>query len=133
MFMQNQEKNNHLTTVINDDLYDLSLLEEMDDTEYLLDILGSLLKETPVDIKEMKEALSSGKTDIVCQKAHKLKSSAGAIQANQLVSALEAIEAACKKGTTGTELAQFVDTAYTLYNDIEIALKEHVKELGGSC
>jgi HPt (histidine-containing phosphotransfer) domain-containing protein len=128
--MPNLEKNNQVYTAsINDGLYDLSILEEMDDAEYLLDILNALLQETPVDIKEMKEGLRSGKTDTVRKMAHKLKSSAGTIQAGQLTSVLEEIESSCKKNIPANDLGKLVENAVSLYSHIESALKVHVKEL----
>lgn len=111
------------------DLYDLSMLEEMDDTEYLLDMLTTLLHEAPKDIKEMQLALVAGKIDIVCKQAHKLKSSAGIIQAEKLITLLEDIEAIGKKGANGNELISLIENAAQQYNRIENALKIYVNEL----
>lgn len=111
------------------DLYDLSMLEEMDDTEYLLDMLTTLLHEAPKDIKEMQLALVAGKIDIVCKQAHKLKSSAGIIQAEKLIALLEDIEAIGKKGANGNELISLIENAAQQYNCIEKALQIYVNEL----
>lgn len=111
------------------DLYDLSMLEEMDDTEYLLDMLTTLLHEAPKDIKEMQLALVAGKIDIVCKQAHKLKSSAGIIQAEKLIALLEDIEAIGKKDANGNELISHIENAAQQYNRIEKALQIYVNEL----
>ena len=111
------------------DLYDLSMLEEMDDTEYLLDMLTTLLHEAPTDIKEMQLALVAGKIDIVCKQAHKLKNSAGIIQAEKLIALLEDIEAIGKKGANGNELISLIENAAQQYNCIEKALQIYVNEL----
>ena len=111
------------------DLFDLSMLEEMDDTEYLLEMLTILLLESPKDFKEMKEALQTGKIDVVCKKAHKLKSSAGAIQADKLAAMLDAIEVNGKSGAAAAEISALVDAAAQQYNQIEKALNIYVDEL----
>src|SRR6185436_12381592 len=103
--------------------------EEMDDNEYVVELLTILLLETPNDLKEMKEALRLGKTDVVCQKAHKLKSSAGIIQADKFNVVLTDIENLGKKGTINHELRCLVENAVHQYHSIEKALKTHVKEL----
>ncbi len=122
-------QNSPIQTTPTADLYDLSMLEEMDDTEYLLDMLTTLLHEAPKDIKEMQLALVAGKIDIVCKQAHKLKSSAGIIQAEKLIALLEDIEAMGKKGANGNELISLIENAAQQYNCIEKALQIYVNEL----
>lgn len=122
-------QNSPIQTTPTADLYDLSMLEEMDDTEYLLDMLITLLHEAPKDIKEMQLALVAGKIDIVCKQAHKLKSSAGIIQAEKLIALLEDIEAIGKKDANGNELISLIENAAQQYNRIEKALQIYVNEL----
>jgi len=117
----------HTTTAA--DLYDLSMLEEMDDTEYLLEMLTTLLQETPKDIKEMQQALAAGKIDIVCKQAHKIKSSAGVIQADILAALLEDIETIGKRDSTSNELTSLIEKAAQQYSLIEKALKIYIDEL----
>jgi len=109
--------------------YDLSMLEEMDDAEYLLEILTILLSENSGDFKEMKQALQQGRTEIICKKAHKLKGSAGVIQAEKLAAMLADIEAMGKKGVINTELISLVEKAADEYNSIEKELKIYVGEI----
>lgn len=110
-------------------LYDLSMLEEMDDTDYLRELLTILLMEMPKDLKEMKEALTAGRIEIVCKKAHKLKSSAGVIQAKKITILLENIETIGKKGVTGKDLSFLVENAAQEYNCIEKGLKIYMEDL----
>lgn len=111
------------------DLYDLSMLEEMDDNEYLLDMISTLLHEVPKDFKEMKLALQTGEIDIVCKQAHKIKNSANVIQADKLIAILGDIETLGKNGAMAEELKHFVENALHQFNDIEKALKEYTNEL----
>ena len=124
--MQNPEKHTMLYSPV---LYDLSMLEEMDDAEYLLEVLDLLLQETPKDIKELQAALHSGKADVVYKKAHKLKSSSGVIQAENLTALLGDIEALGKKGIINDELKSLVEHAVEEYRDIEKSLRNYVETL----
>jgi HPt (histidine-containing phosphotransfer) domain-containing protein len=124
--MENLYKN---TMLIPAALYDLSMLEEMDDAEYLLEVLDLLLQETPKDIKELQEALRAGKADVVYKKAHKLKSSSGVIQAENLSLLLEEIEALGKKGVVNDGLKGLVEKAVNEYKLIEKSLKAYVETL----
>jgi HPt (histidine-containing phosphotransfer) domain-containing protein len=108
-------------------LYDLSMLEEMDDNEYLLEILTILLSETTSDFKEMKQALLQDRVEAVCKKAHKIKGSASAIQAEKLVMLLTDIENMGKKGAINNELINLVEKAVHEYCNIEKGLKIYVE------
>jgi HPt (histidine-containing phosphotransfer) domain-containing protein len=110
-------------------LYDLSMLEEMDDHEYVLEVLAALLQEMPGDLGEMQHALLAGNTDIVCKKAHKLKSSAGVIQAEKLTMLLGDIEAVGKKRGICDELIGLVENAARESNLIEKGLKIYMEGL----
>lgn len=110
-------------------LYDLALLEEMDDVGYLLEIIDTLLDESPRELKEMKEALIAGERDTVAKKAHKLKSTSGVIQAETLTSLLAEIENQARAGTVLNELSGLVEAALFEYNRIEDSLKEYAEGL----
>jgi len=124
-----QKSTPYFTSTTTEVMYDLSILEEMDDNEYVAEILTIFLLETPKDLKEMKEALQAGKADIVCQKAHKLKSNASIIQAAKLNGLLVNIETLGKNGGITNELRCLVDNATHQYLKIENALKIHVQGL----
>ncbi len=120
--MDNHEKQTMLYTAAR---YDLSMLEEMDDAEYLLEVLDLFLQETPKDLKELQEALRSGNAETVYKKAHKLKSSAGVIQAENFTGLLADIETLGKKGIINDELKGLVAHAAEEYRDIEKSLKKY--------
>ena len=128
--MKNTDSNHStLTVAIAEPLYDLSMLEEMDDTEYLLEMLAAVLHEVPKDLTEMQQALKAGDTDILCKTAHKLKSSAGVIQAEKLITLLENIEALGKKSGITNELTSLVENVAQQYAHIEKALKNYTAAL----
>ena len=128
---KNFEKNTQHTELLTaSPLYDLGMVEEMDDTEYLVEVVSLFIEGTPKELKEMRDALRAGNTEIIYKTAHKLKSSAGVIQANALTEVLNGIEAIAKSGTLNAELDSLIENAMCQYKDIEQALKKHLKELG---
>jgi HPt (histidine-containing phosphotransfer) domain-containing protein len=112
-----------------DELYNLSMLEEIGDNEYMAEVLNIFLKETPEELKEMNQALNKGNNDIIATKAHKIKGSAGVIQANKLIELLIKIETIAKKGIESSELKSLVDNTRLLYSNIELSLRKHLKAL----
>jgi HPt (histidine-containing phosphotransfer) domain-containing protein len=120
---------NAITTSETEELYDLSMLEEMEDNEYMAEVLNVFLKETPEELKEMNQALNKGNNDMIATKAHKIKGSAGVIQANKLIELLIKIETIAKKGIQSSELKSLVDNTRLLYSNIELSLQKHLKAL----
>lgn len=110
-------------------LYDLSILQEMDDQEYIIEIVSMFLKDAPKEFKEIKEALAAGNTDVVYKKAHKLKSSAGILQANKLIVLLTEIELVAKSGEKGAKLISLFDNAQQQYKNLENALQKLIKDM----
>ena len=105
------------------------MLEEMDDNEYLLEMLTAVLDEVPKDIKIMQQALEVGNFDVVCKTAHKLKSSTGVIQAEKLTALLADIERHGKKTVMSVELINLVENAAQQYNQIGKSLQQYVTGL----
>lgn len=128
--MGNTENHHQPFTIsASEELYDLSMLEEMDDDEYVLEMLNILMVEPLDDFKQMKKAIKAGEIDIVCQMAHKLKSSAGIIQAAKLTALLEQIETSGKKGSVDKELVLLVDNAIDQYHSITKELKIYMEAM----
>jgi DNA-binding NarL/FixJ family response regulator len=115
--------------LLKEKLYDLSLLEEMDDNDYIIEIVSIFLNETPKELVEMQTAASSGRIDVVCGKAHKLKSGAGLIQANTLLQILKNIEETAANSPDGSKVMMLVENACSEYKKIEIALQKHLKNI----
>jgi len=111
------------------DLYDLGMLEDMDDEVYTLEVLEVFLTETARELAEMKMAMLSGNIDAVCKKAHSIKGGAGIIQATTLIRLMEAIEASGKNGSAANQLAGLADKATFQYNCIERELKKKMPGL----
>lgn len=127
---ENFDKNTNAITISEtEELYDLSILEEMEDNKYMAEMLNIFLKETPEELKEMAQALNKGNNDMIASKAHKIKGSAGVIQANNLIELLIKIENIAKKGIQSSELKSLVDNTRLIYSNIEQSLQKHLKAL----
>ena len=109
--------------------YSLSMLEEMDDNEYLLDMLTILVTETPQDLQKMLEAARAEDYDTVCKKAHILKSTGGIIQAERFVNMIHAIEADAKLEHGGDLLINQIQKTVELFTIIENELKIRITKL----
>ena len=114
----------------NQNLFDLSLLEEMDDNEYVADILTIFLKNTPNELIELKRTCISNKFDSVYKMAHKLKSSAGLLQANFLLNVLIKIEETAR-AEKNDGLAKLAELAIEEYKKIEVPLRAHLRNIQG--
>lgn len=129
--MENLEK--HLLNIplsTDESLYDLSMLTAMAGDTFVAEILIIFLRETPVTLEEMKEALNEKKYQILGQKAHKLKGSAGVLQAVKLIHLLEEIEIISKLEGYNNELNKLVKSAQQQYDCIEQSLKNYINTLG---
>ena len=113
----------------NEDLYDLSMLEEMDDNDYLAEIVSIFLNETPKEISEMRKAYVCNKPDVIYKQAHKLKSSTGLIQANRLSGILVQIEVIGKSGKINDTLLTLIENAQQEYKKLENSLQKRLKDL----
>lgn len=115
-------------TTTNENLFDLSLLQEMDDNEYIAEILTTYLDNTPGELKELRKVCSDNQFDAIYKMAHKLKGSAGLLYAHGILRILSKIEEFAKaKNKEGlTVLAQ---QAQDEFKKIEAPLKEVLKDL----
>lgn len=112
-----------------DKLYDLSMLYEMDGNKYVAKIVAIFLRDTSKELKEMKEAAAAGKINAVYNIAHKLKSSAGIIQANRLSALLEQIESISREGNFEPDLTVKIESTLLEYNQIKPPLEILLKSL----
>jgi len=110
-------------------LYDLSILEEMDDKEYIVEIVSMFLRDTPGELKEIKAALTAGNTEVVYKKAHKLKSSAGILQAQRLIDLLTDLERIAKTEKIDADLSILLENVQRQYKDLEQALQQLLKKM----
>ncbi len=112
----------------NNDLFDLSLLEEMEDNEYLSDIIGIFLANTPGELIQLEQACTASEFDTIQKKAHKLKGSAGLLQAERFHRVLIKMEGTAKaKKADGIEV--LVKELYEEYKMMEAPLQLHLTSI----
>ncbi|HEY1018567.1 MAG TPA: PAS domain S-box protein [Sediminibacterium sp.] len=109
--------------------YDLALLEELEDPNYVLEVLGYFLEQAPADIKELTVLVLENNRDALAKKAHKLKGASGMLKAEKLQSLLAGVELGAKKDKTMEELAADVTEIQKLFSELEKALQKEVAEL----
>ncbi|MEJ7823158.1 MAG: PAS domain S-box protein, partial [Chitinophagaceae bacterium] len=109
-------------------LFDLSLLEEMDDNEYISEVLTIFLTNTPDRLEDLLAACRAHQFVDVYKTAHKLKSSVGLLKANDLLGVMKQLEdnGKAEKVEGLVELAQ---QAIEEFKEIEPPLKEHLKNI----
>jgi len=104
-------------------LYDLSLLEELDDKESLLDVLTLFLDSTPPEVNALPELVAQKKWDDLYRQAHKIKGAVAILQATELAGLLGKIEAYAKEEKKLSEIEEHVNKVTGLFAELELKLR----------
>ncbi|MEO6406326.1 MAG: PAS domain S-box protein [Ferruginibacter sp.] len=112
--------------MVSEALFDLSILEEMDDDEYVEEILTLFLNNTPTELLALKAAAEEDEAGNIYTIAHKLKSSVGLLKANALLQLITQIEDIARTGST-EEISGLVESAFRAYEKIEGPLQKHLQ------
>ncbi|MBI2284099.1 MAG: PAS domain S-box protein [Bacteroidetes bacterium] len=110
-------------------MYDLALLEELDDPNYVLEVLTYYLQYSPLDIKELNVLVLENNRESLAKKAHKLKGAAGMLKAEKLRVLLADVEQGAKNDTPMEKLAQKVSEVLKLFASLEQQLQEEVSRI----
>jgi HPt (histidine-containing phosphotransfer) domain-containing protein len=112
----------------NTEFFDLSMLEELEDNEYLSQMIEIFLNTTLLELNEMEKQLNADEFENVYKAAHKLKSSTGLMKANKLFDLLVNIEeAATSKSKKG--LLHLIPDALGAFHQLENPLKENLERI----
>jgi PAS domain S-box-containing protein len=107
--------------------YDLGLLLQMDDRQYLWDRLNAFVTETPGRIAEMRKAAVEGEYEKVLYLAGRIKRSARVLQAHVMMNLLGQMEYQCRKGEEVIGLVQMVQL---VYEGLEPLLQQEKEKIG---
>ncbi|MEO6719502.1 MAG: Hpt domain-containing protein [Ferruginibacter sp.] len=110
-------------------MFDLSFLEEMDDRNFLIQVIELYLEDTPKDLAEMTQALDIPDASTIARSAHKLKSSTGMLQATKLYTILEQTETIAKSGAVSPQLVDLVNKVNEEFEVLKTALRLHLQTL----
>lgn len=105
--------------------YDLSMLEQLDDRQQVLQILDLFLVNAPLQVSDLLKEAANKDWSKVYAHAHKLKGSLGIIQAYGLVELLQQIEKQAKNPEVDESILNGVlQTFTTAFAELETLLKE---------
>ena len=110
-------------------LYDLSLLEELDDNESLLDVVSLFLENTPAEIKQLHQLAKDKSWDELFRLAHKVKGAVAILQAVPIAKLLGSIEEKAREKKELSEIPEKVDKVVLLFADMEKQLRDVQKKL----
>lgn len=110
-------------------LYDLSYLKELDDPAYLKEVLILFLNAAPKALQEIKESTLLRQWDEINTQAHRMKSSLGMLQINDLLDVITAIERNAKTSTNLDSIQGLVDLALVLFDKVQPLLEEERDKL----
>jgi len=110
-------------------LYDLSLLEGLDDKESLLDVLDLFLENTPNQISELMQLGKTDQFDDIYKLAHKLKGALAMLQASRISELLGKIEADARERKETDKILEKITEASRLFDQMQkqlVAEKEQI-------
>ncbi|MES2374725.1 MAG: PAS domain S-box protein [Bacteroidota bacterium] len=110
-------------------LYDLSLLEELDDKKYVYDMILFFLQNTTADIAQLSPLAVNKEWDQLYKMAHKIKGAAGMLQVTGLTALLAKIELDAKEKKDLDTIGSRAQEATRLFVELEIQLQEELEIL----
>jgi PAS domain S-box-containing protein len=120
----------------NKKLYDLSLLEELDDKESLLDVISLFLENTPVEVMSLPALAQDRNWTELFKLAHKIKGAVAILQATAIAQLLGSIELNAKEEKNLDQIADQVAALVPMFDEMRASLeKEHAaltRELAAS-
>jgi len=110
-------------------LYDLSLLKELDDNQYLTEVLSFFIENAPADIKELQPLADKKDWEALYKKAHKIKGAAAMLQSTRLAGLLANIESNAKTLTNIETIPGLVQEAVALFAELDQALRKELNRI----
>jgi PAS domain S-box-containing protein len=110
-------------------LYDLSLLEELDDKKYVYDMILFFLENTTADIVQLVPFATDKEWEKLYKMAHKIKGAVGMLQARSLATLLAKIEYDAKDMKDLDAIGNRAQEATRLFTELEIQLREELEIL----
>ena len=110
-------------------MYNLSLLEELDDKEAVLDVISLFLDNTPSEVKELAALAQEKKWTVLYRQAHKIKGAVAILQATKIAQLLGRIEANAKEEKELEVIVQQVEEVTKLFAEMEIRLREEQEQI----
>ncbi len=130
LIKETKEPDNH-DAMNTQKLYDLSLLEGLDDKESLLDVLNLFLENTPAQMTELAALSEKADWDALYQLAHKLKGALAMLQATHISELLGKIEASGRERKDVDQIPDKVTEVCALFEQMKIQLIDEKNQIMG--
>jgi len=110
-------------------LYDLSILAELDDPGYILEMLSLFLTNYPTDLAELSRVLAEKDWPEVERRAHKLKGAIGILQATSIAAILATMESNAREKKALDNMPQQLQQLKGLLTLLEIQLVQEQEQI----
>ena len=111
----------------NSPLFNLSILEEMEDNDFVVQIISLYLKDSAPNILAIKQAAEDSDFKSVEQKVHKLKGSTGMLQSEPLMTTINNLHEAAKAENSKGNIKELVDQMLVEYEALQHALNNYIE------
>ncbi|MEO7531554.1 MAG: response regulator, partial [Sediminibacterium sp.] len=108
-------------------LYDLSLLEELDDKRYVYDMIGFFLENSPTDMNRLLPLFETQDWDGLYKAAHKVKGATGMMQSTRISALLAKIESSAREKIHLEQIGKWVKDVIQLFTELEKQLAEELE------
>ncbi len=107
-------------------LFDLSILQEMDDSNFITQIISLYLEDTPKNLAEIKEAAANNDFSGVEKRIHKLKGSTAIFQSQQILDTIDELHESANGENKDGRLHDLVIKLENEYELLRNALNEYL-------
>lgn len=122
LLLKNNSNPVNTASMNSEKLYDLSLLEGLDDKDSLLDVLNLFLENTPAQMTELSALAEAADWDALYQLAHKLKGALAMLQASFIAELLGQIESDARERKDIDQIGHKVASVCSLFEQMKIQL-----------
>ncbi len=107
--------------------YCLNYLLEMEDLDFLQEVIQIFLDTTPDSLSEIRQSIFEKNWVMVYEKAHKFKSSLGILQLNKMLTMLSQIELDAKEERNLSRISENLDSVEDLYLELIPMLENEIE------
>ncbi|GAC1387076.1 MAG: hypothetical protein NVSMB45_16770 [Ginsengibacter sp.] len=111
----------------NSPLFNLSILEEMEDNDFVVQIISLYLKDSAQNVSAIKQAADNSDFKSVEQKVHKLKGSTGMLQSEPLMTTINNLHESSKADNSNGSIKKLVDQMLAEYEALQEALNNYIE------
>lgn len=113
---------------LNEKLYDLSYLYELEDNDYVIEMLELFFDSASEALEEINTSIKKKNWDAVSKESHKLKSSLGPLQISKMSTIASAIEEKAKDKNNSDEIIKLNNELHNQYNITKPLIEAELKK-----